>query len=260
MNEYTRRLGTAMILLGLDPRKIIYSLAFFPKYLNDALKFYKSTNKSSEIEFKVRWLPALSDRYMPSGVAKGHYFHQDLWAARHIYKHKPTRHIDVGSRLDGFISSLLVFREVEILDVRNLNTSVRGLHFKQTDLMNTNSENSNSTDSLSCLHALEHFGLGRYGDPINIDGWLTGLKNLANMLSTNGRLYLSVPIGPQVVEFNAQRIFSPSTITRTAESLGLKLIDFSFVDDAGDFQENSQIDKASSCQYGCGCFLFERTG
>ena len=32
------------------------------------------------------------------------------------------------------------------------------------------------TDSLSCLHTLEHFGLGRYNDPINVKGFEIGLK------------------------------------------------------------------------------------
>jgi hypothetical protein len=30
-------------------------------------------------------------------------------------------------------------------------------------------------DSLSCLHALEHFGLGRYGDPIDPRGHEKGI-------------------------------------------------------------------------------------
>ena len=29
-------------------------------------------------------------------------------------------------------------------------------------------------DSLSCLHTVEHIGLGRYGDPVNCDGHLVG--------------------------------------------------------------------------------------
>src|SRR5262249_53525396 len=161
--------------------------------------------------FGLRFLPALSDRYMTSGVARGHYFHQDLWAARRIYGRQPRRHIDVGSRIDGFVAHLLTFREVEVLDVRALSTSVRGLHFRQVDLMGAENEDGESTDSLSCLHALEHFGLGRYGDTIDPDGWRIGLRRLVRMLALGGHLYLSVPVGPQVIEFNAHRIFAPET-------------------------------------------------
>mgnify|MGYP000382217343 CR=1 FL=1 len=39
-------------------------------------------------------------------------------------------------------------------------------------------------DSVSCLHALEHFGLGRYGAPICYDGYFIGFKNITNLLDT----------------------------------------------------------------------------
>ena len=37
-------------------------------------------------------------------------------------------------------------------------------------------------DSVSCLHALEHFGLGRYGDPVDPDGHLKGFRNLRRIV------------------------------------------------------------------------------
>lgn len=253
-----RRVGTFLLQLGFNPCRLIASLRFVPGYLSGALQLRRSLAQSNATPFKLRWLPILSDRYMTSGVARGHYFHQDLWAARHVYTQRPRLHIDVGSRVDGFIAHLLVFREVEVLDVRPLTSSVRALRFRKTDLMQARSIDDVSTDSLSCLHALEHFGLGRYGDPINADGWFIGLQNLARMLRLGGRLYLSVPIGPQVIEYNAQRIFKPGTVVISAQSLGLNLVEFSYVDDAGEFHENSSIDDASSCKFGCGCYVFER--
>lgn len=39
--------------------------------------------------------------------------------------------------------------------------------FKQADLVRPVEGMAGYCDSLSCLHALEHFGLGRYGDPID---------------------------------------------------------------------------------------------
>ena len=39
------------------------------------------------------------------------------------------------------------------------------------------------TDSLSCLHAIEHFGLGRYSDPIDINGHIKGLENMISLLT-----------------------------------------------------------------------------
>ena len=49
-------------------------------------------------------------------------------------------------------------------------------------------------DSVSCLHALEHFGLGRYGDKIEPKGHKYGIQNFSDIMVKNGILYLSVPI------------------------------------------------------------------
>jgi hypothetical protein len=40
----------------------------------------------------------------------------------------------------------------------------------------------NKYDSISCLHALEHFGLGRYGDRLDPNGHETGFLKLLDML------------------------------------------------------------------------------
>ncbi|MBV5330073.1 MAG: DUF268 domain-containing protein, partial [Chlorobium sp.] len=59
--------------------------------------------------------------------------------------------------------------------------------------MNSPSEKLRSyCDSLSCLHALEHFGLGRYGDPIDPHGYADGLRNMVKILRQGGLFYLSV--------------------------------------------------------------------
>jgi len=113
-------------------------------------------------------------------------------------------------------------------------------------------------DSISCLHALEHFGLGRYGDPVNYDGYILGLNNLYRILKAGGKLYLSVPIGPQRIEFNAHRVFSMAYLMECfAEKYHVN--QFSFVDDQGDLHENVPITEASindnfGCAYGCGIF------
>jgi hypothetical protein len=260
MKPFIRRTGTFLLQLGFDPRRLLASLRFAPNYLFGTLRLRKSIAQSATAPFALRLLPVLSDRYLESGIAQGHYFHQDLWAARRIYERQPRRHVDVGSRIDGFVAHLLVFREVDVLDVRELKSTINSLHFRQADLMQPQSVEPASTDSLSCLHALEHFGLGRYGDPIDVDGWHTGLQNLALMLCNGGRLYLSVPIGPQVIEYNAQRIFVPQTIIDAAQALGLKLVEFSYIDDLGYFHENCHVKDAAGCEFGCGCYLFESVG
>src|ERR1700690_2720863 len=48
--------------------------------------------------------PRYGDREALAGAIEVHYFHQDLWAARRIEKLRPVRHVDIGSRLDGFVA------------------------------------------------------------------------------------------------------------------------------------------------------------
>lgn len=253
-----RKVGIALVSLGFDPRKILLSLSGAFDYLSDFLILRRKVADGCAGEFAIKFLPILSDKKSSSGIARGHYFHQDLWAAKKVYMNKPSQHIDIGSRIDGFVAHVLVFMECTVIDVRSLSTSLKGLKFFQADMMQDDGVMSLRSKSVSCLHALEHFGLGRYGDPIDIEGWRKGLINIAKCVDLGGTLYLSVPIGPQVIEFNAQRIFNPLTIINEAKLNGLQLKEFSFIDDEGNFHENTLIDAAVKCYYGCGCFEFIR--
>lgn len=252
---YQRALGTMLLSLGFDPRKIFRSALGLPVFFFHFIRLMKEKINGAGAGFSLRALPVLSDYKENSGVAKGHYFHQDLWAAREVFKNKPRLHVDVGSRIDGFVAHILTFMECTVIDVRSLESSVDGMHYKQQNMMEPDKISAVS-DSVSCLHALEHFGLGRYNDPIDLDGWKKGFDAISRLVATAGRLYLSVPIGPQLVEFNAQRIFNPKTIVSESRNHRLELVCFSFIDDSGDFHPNARLEEAANCQYGCGCFEF----
>lgn len=253
----TRKIGTTLIALGFDPRKTVNSIRNFPSYVVDTFEIRRQASRSESPPL-ICYVPTLSDKHASSGVAKGHYFHQDLWAARLICQQNPKRHIDVGSRIDGFVAHLLCFRDVEVIDIRPLTSKIKGLTFIQADMMRGGDSPNARAESVSCLHALEHFGLGRYGDPLQIDGWRRGLDNLGKMLLPLGTLYISVPVGSPRIEFNAQRIFSPAEIIDEAKELGLTLRDFSMIDDEGDFHESVDPSVATRQDYGCGCFIFTK--
>jgi hypothetical protein len=65
----------------------------------------------------------LLDYSSQAGVAGGHYFFQDLWAARKIFAVHPEKHFDIGSRIDGFVAHVLSFMAVSMMDIRPLTTS-----------------------------------------------------------------------------------------------------------------------------------------
>lgn len=156
--------------------------------------------------------PILTE-WSESAGGLGSYFHQDLTVARWINEAAPARHVDVGSRIDGFIGHLAVFREVEVIDIRPMHEEIPGVRFHQLDMMEELPEDwVRCTDSLSCLHTIEHFGLGRYGDRIDPTGHERGIHQLKQMVKPGGRLYLSTPVGRERVEFNAHRVFAPTTM------------------------------------------------
>jgi hypothetical protein len=204
----------------------------------------------------------LNDYNKQAGVVSGNYFHQDLLVANMIFNEKPVRHVDVGSRIDGFVAHVAAFRKIEIVDIRPLaSTNHQNITFIQADLMNPAS--IKKTDSISCLHAIEHFGLGRYSDPIDINGHIKGINNLVYLVEKHGHLYISFPIGTKnEVHFNAHRIFHPNyilSIPSIREHMKLKRFDY--VNDDGDLILNTHPDnvkmpiKNEEC---CGIYTFQK--
>jgi len=207
----------------------------------------------------TRLYPCLFDKKDTSGVARGHYFFQDLWVARRIFLANPETHIDVGSRIDGFVSHVASFRSLKVLDIRPLPQTIENVSFVQCDLMNDlDPAMIECCDSLSCLHALEHFGLGRYGDLLRNDGHIIGLNRLHAILKPGGKLYLSLPIGPLRIEFNAHRVFSLTYLIKLfAHQFHIDF--FSYVDDTGALNTDVALSEAiiahnANCFYGCGIF------
>ena len=231
-----------------------------PLILHDHKQF-KTQHLMGEFPFSFSY-PCPGDRFEEGGIASGHYFHQDLLVARKIFERSPAYHVDVGSRLDGFVAHVASYRSIEVLDIRPITKKVHNIVFHQFDLMNPAGNFEAYCESISCLHTLEHLGLGRYGDPIIVDGYKKGFSTLWSILKKGGILYLSVPIGRQRIEFNAHRVFAIRTILNLADEK-FDLLEFSYVDDEGSLHEhvqltNDAIEKSLNCWYGCGIFEFRK--
>jgi SAM-dependent methyltransferase len=196
------------------------------------------------------------DRFASAGTAEGHYFYQDLWAARLLLENHVKEHVDVGSRLDGFVGHILPFCRVCYVDIRPLNVQLEGFEFRRGSILEMPFED-NSISSLSSLHVIEHVGLGRYGDRVEPDGYVRAAKELARVLAPNGCLLLGTPVGKERLCFDAHRIFDPQTVVDAFGSL--RLVEFSLIDDKGQgILRNATFDQAKSCSYGCGLFVFKK--
>lgn len=255
MPRLLKTIHKVFISIKIDLRDIFASILELPRYLKDRLIY-------SRLQGNHRWLitsyPIFLDRKTES-ASLGEYFWQDLLVAKEVIKQSPVRHVDVGSRVDGFIAHLACTRKVEVFDIRPLTAIIENVQFTQWDITNPNPSLNGSADCVSCLHTLEHIGLGRYGDKLDPDGWKKGLKSLADLVAPAGALWLSIPIGIQRVEFNAHRVFDPSTIINTAKDFEMTLERFFFLTDAGVIESKniaSDIAALAELSYGLGIFLF----
>lgn len=236
------------------------SIEDIPRYLNEYSTFEKLGGKITGTE------PILYNYKESAGITNGCYFHQDLLVASFIYKSSPIKHIDIGSRFDGFVAHVASFRKIEVMDIRHSTDMLedQNIYFTQTDLMDENNIPENITDSISSLHAIEHFGLGRYGDVIDPDGHIKGFNNILKMLKPKGIIYISFPIGKSnQVQFNSERIFTPLDIFNWAiDKNSLELLRFDYVDNKGNLHQNVDLKTKANdldLNFGsCGIYTFRK--
>lgn len=196
--------------------------------------------------------PCLTD-WLPSTPFDPHYLYQGAWLARKLAESKPTLHVDVGSSILT-MSVLSAYAPTVFVDFRPLRADLPNLRSIAGSIVCLPFA-TNGIVSLSCMHVLEHIGLGRYGDPIDPEGSRKAAGELARVVAPAGRLYLTVPIGRSRVCFNAHRVFAPQEIPAILP--GLRLVNFSWVDDAGCLHESGRPEDAAAEEYACGLYEFE---
>ncbi len=209
--------------------------------------------------FDVKWeerFPCLEDKTASTGF-EPHYMYHPAWAARIIAANKPAEHVDISSTL-YFSAMLSAFVPVKFYDYRPAKLKLKGLSMGAEDLTRL-SFADNSIVSLSCMHVLEHVGLGRYGDPLDPSGDMKAAAELSRVLAKGGDLLFVTPVGRPRVEFNAHRVYAYRQVLEMFS--GLQLKEFSLIPD--DATENGMIVGASEKEtdkqnWGCGCFWFKK--
>jgi SAM-dependent methyltransferase len=240
-----------------DLFKLFISKPFDFFWFASCLKEWEASAKNPWKAMSSKLNICTYDRGEAAGQAKGHYFLQDLWAAQHVYKFAPNSHVDIGSSVQGFVAHVASFAPIEYVDIRPLDARVPNLSFRKGSILELPYKDC-SVHSISCLHVIEHIGLGRYGDPINPEGWILGLKELQRVLAPGGQLLLSTPCGIPCVHFNAHRIFKPTYIIDHLNLL--KLEEFSLIEDdhSTDWISNCEFSFSDSLTFGCGLFRFTK--
>ncbi len=219
----------------------------------DYLKFKKFNNNRFSTKFSD-FYPCIKDKTVKTNFDT-HYVYHTSWAARKVKEIGSNKHTDVASSLffSGIVSA---FIPVDFYDYRPANLKLPGLTSRHADLTKLHFAD-NSINSLSCLHTIEHIGLGRYGEPIDPDADLKAISELIRVLGPGGSLLFVTPIGKPRIQFNAHRIYSYAQIREYFKILTLK--EFSLIPDHGreiGMIYNATKEQADEQTYGCGCFWF----
>lgn len=234
------------------------------KYMNDK-KIYCQLNHRKSFELKAKdECPIINEWNVQNGggVNTNGYFWQDLWGAKKIIEKMPSRHFDIGSSVDGFISHLLVVKmPVTLIDIRPMEAKLPGVDYIQADATELNGIDDNSIESLSALCSLEHFGLGRYGDTIDPEACFKAFKAVQRVVKPGGYIYISLPVGRDRVCFNAHRVFNPDTVIREFDRCSLE--EYSVVDASQNpaLLENCDLQKYYNAEkWHTGLFCFRKNG
>lgn len=214
---------------------------------------------NSENRFTCLWedtQPCLNDNTTET-FFDSHYIYHPAWAVRVVKEINPEKHIDISSTL-AFSTQLSAFIPVEFYDYRPAKVNLPNFASGWADLNNLPFKSS-TVASISCMHTIEHIGLGRYGDKIDPDGDLKAFAELIRVVRPGGNLLIVVPLGKPRIKFNAHRIYSYEMIVGVFSNQ-FNCKDFSFVDDLGRFVFNANPQKVKLSNFGCGCFWFQKKG
>jgi hypothetical protein len=254
MQIKNRYLRTILLRTFLAPRlKKSEALMFQKSY-----ETFKRMSDQSQSRFEVRW----EDRYPVIGEDGSdqsfdrHYIYHTAWAARKVREISPECHIDISSSL-YFAAIVSAFVPISFYDYRPARLELNNLTWDSADLMKLPFE-SGSIPSLSCMHVVEHIGLGRYGDPLNPDGDIIAMQELKRVLTLGGSLLFVVPVGRPLLSFNSHRVYSYEQVVESFT--GLSLVEFTLIPD--DKKQpiilNADPRIADRQVYGCGCFHFQK--
>jgi SAM-dependent methyltransferase len=229
-------------------------------YLKSYIEFIRY--EKEEPRFKIKWkdrLACLEDRTSLTDFDR-HYVYHIAWAVRTIKKINPYIHIDISSSL-YFSSTISAFILTEFYDIRPAKLDLPGLKTSKADLTKL-PFGDNSILSLSCMHAIEHVGLGRYGDPIDYNGDIKAFSELARVLAHGGDLLVVVPIGNvPLIQFNAHRIYDKDQVINMFSNLGLQLKEFTIIPENqidGGLVKDPDYDLLFKQKYACGCFWLKK--
>jgi hypothetical protein len=223
------------------------------EFLSDQEKMVsslKGTRFQSILSF-----PCLNDKDTSPQFDR-HYFYHPAWAMRVLKEVTPEKHIDISSII-SFVGDLSAFIPVECYEFHAPMIDLDGVNFGSVDLTNLPFE-TNSIESLSCMHVVEHIGLGRYGDNVDSEGDLKAASELQRVCRLGGHLLFVAPVAEcSRLEFNAHRVYTVEMVLEMFPKMRLE--EFALIPDKpeqGGLVRYANFSQVKDQRYACGCFHF----
>lgn len=237
---------------------LLYLLFTYIKYYPNLILNYVFFKQLADSRFIIDW----SDRYIcheDKTLKTGfdfHYVFHTSWAARTLARINPRKHIDISSSI-YFNSIVSAFIPIDFYDYRPAILPLSDLTSKSADLMNLPFK-TNSIPSISCMHVIEHVGLGRYGDPIDPQGDIKAINELKRVVKPGGSLLFVTPLGSKAkIQFNAHRIYTKIMILEYFKEFKLK--EFVYISEhhpEKGLQTNPSKHDLTNDSYSTACFWF----
>lgn len=233
-------------------RRVVTLMPEASRYARER-RTYADAAARANIDTPLVPFPRLTDRTRTTPY-DAHYVHQGPWVFRHLEATRPKQHVDVASYL-GYLGFFAALTPTDFVDIRPVTLGIPNLNEREGSVLDLPYE-SQSLASVSCLHVVEHIGLGRYGDPLDPLGTVKACAELARVLAPGGTLYLSAPVGRPLVCFNAHRVHSLQQLREYTQPL--RQVSFDAVLDDGSYVEDCPESIIETQAYACGMFRFMR--
>lgn len=231
----------------------------FPKKVGRFFEFMGELRRFrslSDGRFRVEWsemYPCLTDKIATTPFDQ-HYTYHPAWAARIVARTKPEYHVDFSSIL-YFGTMLSAFVPVRFYDYRPAEIKLSNWEGHFADLCKLDIAD-NSFASVSCMHTVEHIGLGRYGDQLDPQGDIKAVNELQRVTRPGGDILFVTPVGDQRIEFNGQRVYGYDLVLQMFDKCTLQ--EFSLIPDKGGIINNADPALIRQNDFACGCFWFKK--
>lgn len=225
-------------------------------FLREYSTFRSKAEGKERFQMSFRDSFPIMDERVSGTFRDHHYLYHLAWGARMLEKISPSEHVDISSHV--YFPALMSARiPTTFCEYQPSELSLSGMCSKRADVLNLPFDDD-SIPSLSCMHVMEHIGLGRYGDPLDYDGDLKACSELSRVLAPGGNLLFVVPVGRPRIQFNAHRIYSYEQVVSMFPNLTLQ--ETALITDEGKegLIENADPKMFSAQSLGCGCFRFSK--